>query len=133
VLSVPAHMPATTVASFGAGLAAPEAIRGTIAVGDWRVWTDCSAKPTSSVGAGSHAGEDRRCGDRCERHNDGEIGFDGVDFGTADDRGQREGSFEHGEVIADARAWPSAKWQVPTRVVSASPRLFAPTPRSTRC
>jgi hypothetical protein len=28
IQSAPAHMPATTVASFGAGLAAPEAIRG---------------------------------------------------------------------------------------------------------
>ena len=29
ILSAPAHMPATTVASFGAGLAAPDLIRGT--------------------------------------------------------------------------------------------------------
>jgi hypothetical protein len=29
ILSAPAHMPATSVASFGAGLAAPDLIRGT--------------------------------------------------------------------------------------------------------
>ena len=30
MLSAPAHMPATTVASFGAGLAAPDLIRGAV-------------------------------------------------------------------------------------------------------
>jgi hypothetical protein len=41
--SAPAHMPATTVASFGAGLAAPDLIRGA------RIWTFSESSRVSPV------------------------------------------------------------------------------------
>ena len=41
--SAPAHMPATTVASFGAGLAAPDLIRGAL------MWTFSASSRRSPV------------------------------------------------------------------------------------
>jgi len=35
-----------------------------------------------------------------------------MDFGASDDGGQREGGFEHGEVVADAGAWSGAEGKV---------------------
>jgi hypothetical protein len=49
-----------------------------------------------------YAGRDRGGGDHGERYVEGKVAFEGADLGAPDDGSQRQGGFEHGEVIADA-------------------------------
>jgi hypothetical protein len=49
------------------------------------------------------------CRDGGERHDHREIRVDGLNFGMPNNGREREGGFEHGEVVADARAWPGAE------------------------
>ena len=57
------------------------------------------------------AGADRSTGDRGEWDGHREILVNGADFDPADDGGQREGGFEHGEVVADALTRPPTSFR----------------------
>ena len=49
-----------------------------------------------------NTGTDRLGGDDGERCGQGEVVIKRLDAGSADDGGQCEGGFQHGEVVADA-------------------------------
>ena len=49
-----------------------------------------------------YAGRDRGGRGDGERYGEGKVVFEGADLGAPDDGSQRQGGFEHGEVIADA-------------------------------
>ena len=59
-----------------------------------------------------NAGIDRRGGDDGERCGQGEVVIERLDPGRADQGGQCEGGFQHGEVVADTGPRSAAERQV---------------------
>jgi hypothetical protein len=57
-------------------------------------------------------GADWCCGDGGKWRDHRELRVYGLDFGAPDDGGQRQGGFEHGEVVADTGARPGAEGKV---------------------